>query len=351
MKSLLRIMLCIFALFKMSFAFAAVPGIYCLDNMTGEWLRIGAGNTTMTRVVTVGNQQIPSAGLGNSRDRVFELSPIFLQCRNSFEDTGDYQLRFTLVTRNTNAYSPGFMDTSTNTIIYAWGGNTSFNPANSRFIVNTPLPARNSLGTTVLNPSIVIYRRTTSNIVPAGTFVGTLQFTVAKNNVIQNGQTLDIRLVTTNDLIFQPEFCTINNDQPIEVDFGTIGTVEISSRSGLDSAVTRNLELNYQCEDNITSLMRVQLVGQPSAFSTTAVEARTGNVYGTGTPIQNLGVEFYRDSTVLSPNSGVGYTTQITNGFGSDTLIIAPVKSTIANEVNLPAGYFNATATLVFTTP
>jgi hypothetical protein len=354
MKLFLKLCFCILAVTQFTKAFAADPGIYCLENSTGEWMRLGSGNFTTTRLVNVGAEQFPSAGV-NNRDRIFALTPVFIQCRNSFEDNANYNIRLSLVTRSTTNYSPAVIQE--NTVVYAYtnsGG--SFDPTqNNRYNFDTRLPPRNSLGTAVVEPSIAFYRRTVgtniNTVLPAGTFIGTLRFTVLRNNVLLNGQELNVQLYTTNDKILQPETCVINNDQPLEVDLGTIAEVEIPVGSGLNSGLTRTLDLNYRCEDVDNSRMRVQLVGQPSTFSTNAVETRTGNVYGTGEPIQHLGVEFYKDTIVLAPNSVSGFITQITNGVGSDTLTIAPVKSAEANSVNLPSGYFNSTATLVFTIP
>ena len=363
MKLFLKLCLCILALAQFTKAFAADPGIYCLDNATGQWNRLTNNTPEMTRLVNVGGQIFPSAGIDNNNrnDRFYSLTPAFVQCRNSMEDNADYQLQLTQVARLNNAqdYSPAFLS-STNAVAYVYRNNRNANTFDPRsnvpaaggpIIFQMQLPPRNSLGTVLITPALAIYQVVNSQVVPAGTYLGNITFSVLRNGVVQNNQQLVVRLVTTNDLIFQPETCVVNNGQPLEVDLGTIAEVEIPVGSGLNSNLTRTIDLNYQCDTNINSAMRVQLVGEPSDFSTTAVETRSGNVYGTGATIQHLGIEFYKDTTVLAPNSVNGFMTQITNGVGSDTLTIAPVKSAQANAVNLPSGYFNATATLVFTTP
>lgn len=347
MKIFLKLILSIFILLNITHVFAA--GIYCLDNNTGVWVS-SLDHTVMDRQVNVGGRVSPSGGIGNSNDRFFALSPVFLQCRNSAEDNAEYQLRLSNVARYNASYSPGFINPDNNVIAYAWNNNTSYSPAESE-AAKVKLPGRNSLETLMLQPTIVIYARTTSNIVPAGTIIGTLQFIVRRAGANINNEYFTIRLTTTNDIVFRPETCVINNNEPLDVDLGSMSIRDISATGGLSSRVSRNLTLNYSCDPNITSQMNVRLVGQPSPFSTTAVETRVGNIPGVGASIEHLGIEFYNSTNVLAPNSLSGYTTNITNGIGSDVLTIAPVKSTIANDINLPDGYFNATATLVFLVP
>ena len=345
MKLFLKLCFCILTVVQFTKVYAAEPGIYCLDNGTGEWLRLGSG-ATMDRPVNIGARQYPSGGTQNGTHRVFSLGTIFLQCRNSMEDNATYDLRIYEVFRPNNTMSPGFINPNDNYISYAYTNNSSFRPTN---FATVRMPPRNSLGTLALQPSLIIYA--TNTVVPAGTYLGTLQFIYNRNGVAQNNSTINIRLYSQADEIFQPETCIVNNGQPLEVDLGTIAEVEIPASSGLNSNITRTIDLQYSCDQDVNSRMRVQLVGQPSTFSTTAVETRSGNVYGAGETIQHLGIEFYKDTIVLAPNSVNGFMTEITNGVGSDTLTIAPVKSAQANSVNLPSGYFNATATLVFTTP
>lgn len=348
-----RSILWLFSLFlisEMTVAYAAdEPGIYCLDDQTGQWLGFGAyGTSRMSRFVNVGSPQTVSGGLtstSGARDMPFSLGSIYLQCRNSLTDNVKYNLRIYRVWKEMTDGSPALIGTN-NYISYVYASNSGkyFTPSN---YVYTPLPDRNGLGTLVIDPTLVIYGGR-STVIPVGTFIGSLEFGyVAGTGSINPNKTILVDLYATNELIFRTESCVINNNQPLEVDLGSFSELEISASSGLNSAITKDITLDYECDRSVDSNMRVQLVGQPAAFSTTALETKEGLTYGTGNIIKSLGVEVYRQGTLLTPNSPNGIITNIEQGLGRDTLTIAPIKDGSENAEELPLGYFNATATLV----
>jgi len=67
-----------------------------------------------------------------------------------------------------------------------------------------------------------------------------------------------------------------------------------------------------------------------------------------------LGIEVYHKESnkILAPNSRANgyFNTEIKQGTGSDTLIVAPVQKLNATAEELPAGEFNATGTIIMTT-
>jgi len=349
MKIILKFVFFIFTLFNITVAFAATE-IFCFDESNGAWESVSAPHTTMTRQVNVGAQQFPKAGIDSRHldDKFYALSPVVLQCRNAISDNNTYQLRLARVTRANAGYSPAFINAA-GTVSYAYTGVGSYPPQlNDTSIL--PLPPRNSLGTVEITPSIAVHSSTNIDVITSGSLIGTLRFNLVINNILQATEYFDIQLITTNELVFRPETCMINNNEPLDVDLGTMSLLEIPVSTGANSTIYRDLNLNYLCDTNITSKMRVQLVGQPSAFSARAVEARTGRTYGAGTRIDRLGVEFSRNNVILAPNA-TGFITDIEKGRGADTLRITPVRTANSNNINVPDGFFNATATLLFSVP
>jgi len=165
-----------------------------------------------------------------------------------------------------------------------------------------------------------------------------------------------------NDVILTIGTCDINNGHIIEVDLGALYRSQIAGPgAGQSSIGVKEVPLTYQCNDengdidhNYSQKIKMYLSAAPTSFSNTAVQARTGMTAGGGTIIPSLGIEVYHKESnkILAPNSRANgyFNTEIKQGTGSDTLIVAPVQKLNATAEELPAGEFNATGTIIMTT-
>ena len=165
-----------------------------------------------------------------------------------------------------------------------------------------------------------------------------------------------------NDVILSTGTCDINEGQAIIVDMGQLYRSRIAAPSaGQSSMGVREVPLTYQCNNEDGSVdqtysqdIKIYLSAIPTSFSANAVETKTGHSAGGGDLIPGLGIEFYHKETnkLLTPNSPTSgsFNTSIKDGVGQgDTLILAPVKKANATIEDVPAGDFNAVATLIMT--
>ena len=166
-----------------------------------------------------------------------------------------------------------------------------------------------------------------------------------------------------NDVILSTGTCNINDGQIILVEMGELYRSRIASPgAGQSSMGVREVPLTYQCNNDDNSIdssytqnIKIYLSAIASSFSSGAVETKTGNSAGGGEIIPGLGIEFYHKESnkLLNPSSENGYfNTSIVQGVGKgDTLIVAPVQKVGATVADVPAGEFNAVATLIMTLP
>lgn len=153
-----------------------------------------------------------------------------------------------------------------------------------------------------------------------------------------------------NDVIVGTGTCDINNNQIIEVDFGKIGISGVST-VGADSRYQIDKELNYICSDtNLTVPIKMYLTASPTLFSNNAMLVRTGDGYGAGNIMPGLGVEVSRNGQVITPLNG-SWLSEIRNGVGSDTIRLSLVKKQNLVPTDIVEGPFNASGTIVMSTP
>jgi type 1 fimbria pilin len=158
------------------------------------------------------------------------------------------------------------------------------------------------------------------------------------------------RFYAADDVIVGTGTCDINNNQIIEVDFGQVGISGIST-SGSDSRYQIQKELTYSCDDtNVTVPIKMYLTSSPTLFSNNAMLVRTGDSYGAGAIMPGLGVEVSHGGQVVSPLNG-SWLSQITNGLGTDTITLSLVKKTNLVAGDIVEGPFNASGTIVMSTP
>lgn len=117
--------------------------------------------------------------------------------------------------------------------------------------------------------------------------------------------------------------CVINNDKPIEVDFGNVLPTKVD---GVNYRVPVNYTLS--CPGGEYKALKLQVQGAPAGFDGKYLQ----------TSVTVLGVELQQGSHVISVNDWVSFTYP-----NKPELWVVPVKQSGAT---LPVGYFTATASM-----
>ncbi|ARZ01922.1 fimbrial protein [Yersinia ruckeri] len=125
--------------------------------------------------------------------------------------------------------------------------------------------------------------------------------------------------------LIEPPPCIINGDKPINVDFGD--SVVTTKVDGVN--YKRPVDYTLNCENSQTSILKIQIKGNASAFDST--------ILLTSSP--NLGIQIFSDGVKLSVNEW--------DIFAHNTppvLEVVPIKN---KNAILKGGKFDATATLL----
>lgn len=131
-----------------------------------------------------------------------------------------------------------------------------------------------------------------------------------------NGQhnTFYYRLIAANNFSIQPSACTVNNNNPIEVDFGTVSAGDIGE-SATSTAQRVNARITYQCPDpGITQPITVTLNGTGASFNSQALQMSNND----------LGVSLIRAGAVVPLNTA--FRSTISNSVGGDDVTFALIK-------------------------
>lgn len=145
-----------------------------------------------------------------------------------------------------------------------------------------------------------------------------------------------IYLNANNDFSVEPSTCTINNNQPIEINFNQVNQALIGDNP-VSTPVQVLKRLNYKCPTpGISMNIKITLKGQASTFNANVL--RLSNV--------NLGAGLLRNGVLIGPEKSFG--TSIYNSVGGDDVVLALVRK----PGTLPAtGAFSGSATLVMGVP
>lgn len=131
---------------------------------------------------------------------------------------------------------------------------------------------------------------------------------------------VDMKLYGT---LIEPPPCVINNDKPIEVDFGEVMTTRVDGNN-------YKTLINYSltCTRPKSNALSLTISGSAASFSTTALKTnKTG-----------LGVRILVGNTPYTINSSLKFTNP-----NKPTLYAVPVQQ---NGVSLTEGEFSSTATI-----
>ena len=146
-----------------------------------------------------------------------------------------------------------------------------------------------------------------------------------------------VNVFARNSLNMSPSTCTINNNNPINVDFGSVDPLAVGGDIPAGTPYKRSVVLNYSCPDlGISSPIDIKLAGTASSFNSSALV----------TTNPNLAAGMHRLSALVAP--GGSFRTSISNSSGSDTVLFTLFRK----PGSLPAaGPFTASATLVMSVP
>ncbi|WP_273830949.1 fimbrial protein [Serratia bockelmannii] len=129
--------------------------------------------------------------------------------------------------------------------------------------------------------------------------------------------------VTVKVTVVAPPPCVINNNRPIEVEFGDVMTTRVNGNN-------YNMPVNYtlDCTGATSNAMKLQVQGAGAAFDTTVLQTTT----------PGLGIELRQGDTKLDVNSWLNFTYPT-----KPELWAVPVKD---SGVTLTGGEFSAGATM-----
>jgi len=180
---------------------------------------------------------------------------------------------------------------------------------------NTPVPAGIGI-VTVPNNGVfypinvtpyILLRNYPSNPfdVRIGDNLGLLRLT-SSNNYDGTRPQLTVTYTAANNFTISPSTCTINNNNPIEINFGEVNQRALGS-DPLTTPIRVNRRLTYSCPDGgITTPITITYKGTPSSFDSRLL--RMSNL--------DVGTALVRAGSAVPVNAS--FRTQITNSVGGD---------------------------------
>lgn len=146
--------------------------------------------------------------------------------------------------------------------------------------------------------------------------------------------------VAANRAALQAGNCEINNNEPINIDFGILPKSMIKN-SGVDS-VSKDVDLNINCQDSniYNQQIKITLNAQPVTFSNNAILVSDN---------ANLGIEISHNDSLVKPNGS--FLSIINGGISTESLNVSVIKNPNVSSENLQSGRFNASASLITSLP
>jgi minor fimbrial subunit len=294
----------------------------------GNWQRVSIGGTL--------NLQVPvNVRLEVNEPRIL-LSGVRIECRfepDSYTPDGrqDY---WATGTRIGPAWSPGpkFVNQTTGLRINGSYWNT---PIQAGIRIAT-MPNNTSPIPIDVIPYILIRNNPTNPIdIRIGDTLGVLRLDQT-NNYDAFSTSLQLTYIANNDFTISPSSCTINNNQPIEINFGNVHQRAIGT-DPVSTTVRTDRTLTYRCPDpGITTPITITYKGTPSSFNANALVMSNPNV----------GTALVRQGAAVRVNGS--FLTRITNSSGSDVVTFALVKQAGSLPVEGP---LNGSGVLVMGVP
>lgn len=295
----------------------------------GPWQRVDAGGTLPLQVPVNVRQEV-------NAPRIL-LEGVRLECR--FEpnlQTPNWQQDFWATgTRIGPAWTPGPKFTNQGTGLRINGTYRDVPiPVGIRIATmantNTAIPVD-------VTPYILLRNNPVTPIdIRVGDTLGTLRLDQT-NNYDPSMTSLMVVYIANNSFIVSPSTCTINNNNPIVIDFNDVHQRAIGT-DPLTSTVRTNRRLNYSCPGpgSVTSPITITYQGTPSSFN--------ANLLTMSNP--DVGTALVRGGAAVRVNGS--FLSQITNNSGGDDVTFALVK----RAGTLPAaGPINGSGVLVMGVP
>jgi minor fimbrial subunit len=188
---------------------------------------------------------------------------------------------------------------------------------------NTPVPdniriatmPNNAIGVPInVTPYILIRNNPTNPIdVRIGDVLGVLR--LSQTNNYDAGRTgLSLTYTAANNFSISPSTCTINNNNPIEINFGNVHQRAIGT-DPLTTPISSNRRLTYSCPDGgITTPITITYKGTPSTFDSRLLRMTNSDV----------GTAMIRGGVAVLVNGS--FRTQITNSGGADDVTFSLVR-------------------------
>ncbi|CAM2736519.1 fimbrial protein [Pseudomonas gessardii] len=189
--------------------------------------------------------------------------------------------------------------------------------------LNTPVPAgirvatmpNNGVGYPInITPYILVRNDPTNPIdVRTGDTLGLLRLT-SSNNFDATRPQLTVTYTAANNFTISPSTCTINNNNPIEINFGDVHQRAIGT-DPLTTTIRRDRRLTYACPDpGITTPITITYKGIPSSFNANLLVMSNPDV---GTALVRGGAPVQVGGAFLS---------RITNSVGGDDVTFTLVR-------------------------
>ncbi len=269
----------------------------------GPWQTVHPGGTI--------NQQVPvTVRLGSDSTRIL-LEGANLECRFSLIGGPERMEDYWATAANAWAPGPKFVAQGTGLRINGTDRNTPV-PIGIRIATM----ANNGRGVPInVTPYILVRNNPTNPIdVVIGDTLGTLTLNQT-NNYDPQSTRLVLRYSAANNFSLSPSTCTINNNNPLEINFNDVHQRAIGT-DPLTSTIRTNRRLNYSCPGpgSITSPITITYQGTPSSFNSNLLTMSNPDV-GTG---------LVRGGTAVRVNGS--FLSQITNNAGGDDVTFTLVK-------------------------
>ncbi|MFL1494218.1 fimbrial protein [Pseudomonas antarctica] len=211
--------------------------------------------------------------------------------------------------------------------------------------LNTPVPdgiriltiPNNAVGYPLaVTPYILIRNNPTNPIdIRIGDTLGTLRLNQTNN--YDAGRTgLVLAYIAANNFTVSPSTCTINNNNPIEINFGDVHQRAIGT-DPLTTSVSTNRRLTYSCPDGgINTPITITYKGTPTSFNNRLLTMTHPDV----------GTALVRAGSAVQVNGS--FLTRITNSGGGDDVTFSLVR----RAGSLPAaGAISGSGVLVMGVP
>uniref|UniRef100_UPI003BA06030 fimbrial protein n=1 Tax=Pseudomonas brenneri TaxID=129817 RepID=UPI003BA06030 len=143
--------------------------------------------------------------------------------------------------------------------------------------------------------------------------LGLLRLT-SSNNYDSTRPQLTVTYTAANNFTISPSTCTINNNNPIEINFGNVHQRAIGT-DPLTSTIVSNRRLTYSCPDGgINTPITITYRGTASSFDSRLLRMTNPNV----------GTALVRAGSAVQVNGS--FLTRITNSVGGDDVTFSLVR-------------------------